>query len=174
MTTLHTRTIVIGDFQPDFPSGFTTGGHWHEKVVQVLHVTVTSDIHTYYAYRIDSYWLPLWYPATHPNWISSSVWIHTRFCMPLSQVTFIKVADFRFISFSVYKLTLPRSIPSVLARYCMHSVHKYTRTPVSFLCRVLFGWSCTPLLCKYTPLSVFQRLLHPPLEWWHAKRICIQ
>ena len=32
--------------QPDSLSGFTTGeGHWHEKVVQVLHVTVTSDIH---------------------------------------------------------------------------------------------------------------------------------
>ena len=24
------------------------------------------------------------------------------------------------------------------------------------------GGCCTPLLCKYTPLSVFQRLLHPP------------
>ena len=31
--------------------------------------------HSYYSDRTDSYWLPLSCPATHLNWISSSVWV---------------------------------------------------------------------------------------------------
>ena len=36
-----------------------------------------------------------------------------------------------------------------------------TSHPTSLLSRLLWGL-LHPLLCKYTPLSVFQRLLHPP------------
>ena len=82
--------------------------------------------------------------------------------MPLSHVTFIKVADFRFISFSVYKLTLARSMPSVLARHCMHSVHPYTRTLVSVLSRLLFlGVLHPPIVQIYPPISVSEAASPP-------------